>query len=206
MRKSPLKPQFSRRQKFLYISTVQKIGTHTKRQPYGSGYSHTAVFTLFSLRQQLLSGFVLVLCCKSASYMSFAFIFLKYLFCLLVKLRRGSFQPFGKVLMYRGFAYPEGCGSGTNSGFCFYHMLCELHAPFIFPIVHKSHSNTFWCIKVYAVKIGILQYSANQVSDCLYSYSPMYSNRLNISPPRTTVSFHIDAGRTQSSPSPYRAR
>jgi hypothetical protein len=63
-------------------------------------------------------------------------------------------------------------------------MLCKLHASFIFPVVHKSHSNTFWDIKVYAVRVGILLYFKIQLSDCLYSYSPMYSNLAKVLPSR----------------------
>lgn len=122
--------------------------------------SQTADVTLFSFRKQSVLAFVLVFCCKSASYMSFTFVFLKDLFYLPCKLGRCHFKLFGKVFMYRGFAYPERCGCGSNGGFRVYHMLCELHAPFIFPVIHKTHSNTFWCIKIYAVNFRILLFAA----------------------------------------------
>ena len=127
-----------------------------KQSSHTEGHLPYSCFILFSFRKQFLPAFVFMFCCKSASYMSFTFVFLKDLFYLPCKLGRDHSKLFGKILMYRGFAYPERRGCGTNGGFGVYHMLCELYAPFIFPVIHKTHSNTFWCIKVYAIGRWIL--------------------------------------------------
>ena len=84
---------------------------------------------------------ILILCCYSASYMAFAFVYVENSSYLSVKRRVERFQPLAYVLVHRAFAYTEFlCGAPYRSA-VFYYVLAQHCCTFFHYSFHKKPSN-----------------------------------------------------------------
>ena len=84
---------------------------------------------------------ILVLCCYSATYMTFAFVYVENSSYLSVKRRVERFQPLAYVLMYRAFAYAELLCCAPYRCFVFYYVLAQHCCTFFHYSFHKKPSN-----------------------------------------------------------------
>ena len=84
---------------------------------------------------------ILILCCYTASYMAFAFVYVENSSYLSVKRRVERFQPLAYVLVHRAFAYTEFlCGAPYRSA-VFYYVLAQHCCTFFHYSFHKKPSN-----------------------------------------------------------------
>lgn len=95
---------------------------------------------LFTVLNSLFTQ-ILILCCYSASYVSFAFVYVENSSYLSVKRRVERFQPLAYVLVHRAFAYTEFlCGAPYRSA-VFYYVLAQHCCTFFHYSFHKKPSN-----------------------------------------------------------------
>ena len=90
---------------------------------------------------KLLFTQILVLCCYSATYMTFAFVYVKNPSYLSVKRRVERFQPLAYVLVHRTFADAELLCCAPYRSSVFYYVLAQHCCTFFHYSFHKKPSN-----------------------------------------------------------------
>ena len=98
-------------------------------------------FELLFTVLKLLFLQILILCCYSATDMTFAFVYVKNPSYLSVKRRVERFQPLAHVLVHRTFAYAELLCSAPYRSSVFYYVLAQHCCTFLHYSFHKKPSN-----------------------------------------------------------------